>query len=315
MSGSSGHQGSAFDGVRWPHVTALLDVLGDNVVCDERQIERRYKQLAWGYDRTFAFLLEIGMVERAERGVVGKAAWDTKSNRRDEVLGRLVGADSRYRDGMFGYLRAFEIVGGDLVRNADITDRLRESPCRNFLMELGVVRHRSSVDDYVLEPEYVSLYAAAREAAGGASPARVRLCCDGRTTIGDRAESAVVAWEQKRLGAAHAARVQHIARRNASAGYDVLSATLAPERVLPRYIEVKAVSGRTFQFFWSENEVKVARVLGSLYYLYLVPVDSTGAPAVGGARIICNPYTTVLNGADWEIEANVRSCRPTGGPD
>lgn len=313
MSDSSARLSSAFENVKWSHVAALLDVLRDYELDHEAHVERRYRDLALGYSQTLAFLRGIGLIEHEARRVVCKSEAATEADRRRDVVAQLVDVDSPYRDELFRYLQAFQIIDGEVIRRAHIADRLRESSCRNFLMDLGIVRHRPNVDDYVLEPAYISLYAASREAKAGFSAARMQALRDERTAIGDAAEVAVVAWEQERLGPAYAERVKHVAPRNAFAGYDVLSATVASDEIQPRYIEVKAVSPRSFQFFWSENEVNVASVLGSLYYLYLVPVNSTGEPVVSDTRMICNPHVSVLSGADWEVEANVRSCRPTGG--
>lgn len=315
MSGSSAQARSVFENVKWAHVVALLDVLRDYDLADEWHVERRYKDLALGYSQTLAFLRCIGLVEHEARKIIFKSEATTEADRRRDVIAQLVGAKSPYRDETFGYLQSFQIVDGEVVRRADIADRLRESACRNFLMDLGIVKHRPNTDEYALEPEYVTLYAASCEARAGFSAARVQSLRDERTAIGDAAEIAVVAWERDRLGPAYADRVKHVAPQNVLAGYDVLSATVASERVLPRYIEVKAVSRLSFQFFWSENEANVASVLGGLYYLYLVPIRSTGEPLISETRMICDPYVAVLSSADWEIEANVRSCRPTRGLD
>jgi hypothetical protein len=313
MNDSLAEPVSAFDNVKWSQVITLLDVLRDHDLGDAWHVERRYREFALGYPQTLAFVRAIGLVRHDGRKVIRTGANAMEADRTGDVLAQLVAIDTPYRDEVFRYLRTFEIIDGELVRRADIIARLRESPCRNFLMDLGIVRHRPESDDYVLDPAYVSMYAASREAAKGVSPARIQALNDKRKAIGDVAERAVVAWEQERLGPAHANRVKHIAPRNEFAGYDVLSATVAAGLIQPRYIEVKAVSRRSFQFFWSENEVNVASVLGRRYYLYLVPMNATGTPVASDTRMICDPYVAVLSGADWEVEANVRSCRPAGG--
>jgi hypothetical protein len=313
MSGSSAKPSSAFDNVRWAHVNALLDVLRDSEIADDWYVERRYREAASGYTETRAFLSAIGLLEHAAGKVVGRNAVGPEEDRRRDILTSLIEVESAYRDELFRFLRAFRIIEGQAIRRADVSERVLESACRNLLMDLGVVRYRSDTDDYVVEPAHIWIYAAARESKSGLTARRMRAFRDERTAIGDAAEIAVVAWERQRLGPKYADRVKHIAPQNAAAGYDVLSATVTASQIHPRYIEVKAVSRHSFQFFWSENEVNVASVLNEMYYLYLVPVDSAGEPVVNDARMICNPYVAVLRGTDWEVEANVRSCRPAGG--
>lgn len=90
--------------------------------------------------------------------------------------------------------------------------------------------------------------------------------------IGDRGEAVVLEMERRRLTAANrkdlAAKVQHIANRNDSAGFDILS---YDEDGSERPIEVKAVSGKALDrgFYITANEVEKASSLSN-YYIYFV---------------------------------------------
>jgi hypothetical protein len=129
--------------------------------------------------------------------------------------------------------------------------------------------------------------------------------------MGLAAERVVVEYERDRLGPEFASRVEHVALSNAAAGFDVQSVTLQSScDILPRFIEVKAVSPTDYRFYWSANEMVVARTFGSWYYLYLLPIGSDGRPRRELLRMICDPHNTVLACPDqWSVETNVVQCR------
>jgi hypothetical protein len=137
----------------------------------------------------------------------------------------------------------------------------------------------------------------------------IRQRDDDRKALGDAAEIMVLAYERARVGTDLANRVNHVATTNPAAGYDISSVTRAPQNLEPRYIEVKAVSAVTFEFFWTENEVNVARLLGSYYFLYLVPVITDGQFLMEQLRIVRDAYATVLGTSAFAVESNVRRCR------
>jgi hypothetical protein len=127
--------------------------------------------------------------------------------------------------------------------------------------------------------------------------------------LGWMAERAVVQWERSRLGGSDASRVEHIAELDVAAGFDVLSATIEGDEICQRFIEVKAVPQHSLRFYWTQNEVEVARAVGPLYYLYLVPIRADGLPDVDRVTIISDPCLTVLGGDTWATEANVLQCQ------
>ena len=67
--------------------------------------------------------------------------------------------------------------------------------------------------------------------------------------------------------------------------------------MLNRFIEVKSFSGNE-SFFWSRNEIDVAKIKENEYFLYLV--DRTKMNNDGYEPIIIqNPYEHVLNNEQW----------------
>jgi len=117
-------------------------------------------------------------------------------------------------------------------------------------------------------------------------------------------------FEQSRLGSNFADRVKHVAIKNASAGYDIRSVTIEDDgAIIPRYIEVKAVSFSSFQFHWTRNEVDVARQLAEWYFLYLIPVNGRTSFMTREIKIVANPHFAVLQTPDtWLVEPDTLLC-------
>ena len=85
-----------------------------------------------------------------------------------------------------------------------------------------------------------------------------------QSTRGLEAEEFVLQLERNRLPA-KAARIKRISDYDVSAGYDIVSFEEDGSVVYDRFIEVKCYIGDP-HFFWSENEVDVARIKGEAVY-------------------------------------------------
>jgi len=177
-------------------------------------------------------------------------------------------------------------------------------------MELGVVSYRTKQSEYVVSDRYLWAYVAARDLAGKMSPRALARKLRQRSELGDGAENAVLEHERKRVGLELACDVKHVAPTHPAAGYDIRSVTVDESSACePRYIEVKAVSNDTPCFFWSRNEVEVAKVLGRFYYLYLVPVRGQGDFDLRRMRVISDPHSRVLGSdSEWVVECDGLKC-------
>jgi Domain of unknown function (DUF3883) len=106
--------------------------------------------------------------------------------------------------------------------------------------------------------------------------------------IGEEAEKKVYEFEKERLNKlgrhSLAERVQLISKEYVNAGFDVVS--FNGEYSEPdRFIEVKTFSNDGL-FYWSKNEVEVAKLLKEKYWLYIVNFSD----GEGEILIIQNPY-------------------------
>ena len=110
MSSSSALRANAFEHLKWFQVLALLEVLRECELDDERQIERRYRERATGYLDTAAFLGDIGIVARENQRIVCKRPVpDGGTQSAKMVLEQILGSRNRYSAEVFRYLRRFRI--------------------------------------------------------------------------------------------------------------------------------------------------------------------------------------------------------------
>ncbi|NVJ47011.1 MAG: DUF3883 domain-containing protein [Cytophagia bacterium] len=84
---------------------------------------------------------------------------------------------------------------------------------------------------------------------------------------GEEAEIFVREFEEKRLK--HKKEVDWVAEYSAAEGYDIASFETELSKKHDRFIEVKSYE-RTPYFYWSRNEMEIARIKKGSYYLYLV---------------------------------------------
>lgn len=123
---------------------------------------------------------------------------------------------------------------------------------------------------------------------------------------GEKAELFVMEYEKKRIGHPLCESIKRISEIDVAAGYDIVSFNSGNSLAPDRFIEVKAVSSSGF--FWSKNEFEIAKLMGEMYYLYLVELgrisDSEYIP-----EIIQNPASSVMGSDEWYVEAQTYHVR------
>jgi hypothetical protein len=119
--------------------------------------------------------------------------------------------------------------------------------------------------------------------------------------MGREAEEFVLYFEQQRLqGHPSISTIQRISEEYVNAGFDIESFNDKESVFIDRFIEVKSYSDNVV-FYWSQNEVEVAKELTEKYFLYLV--DRNKISQLGySPRIFQNPYQKIFMNDLWEKE-------------
>lgn len=314
MNDSLGKRTSAFEGLQWSQILKLVDLLRESNLQIYSHIEKRYKERGSHFAQTLAFLTRIGLIKQhkgtlvLQEQLLGMNNIDLNS----VVLDRFIFSKSKYSSEVAHYMSKYTFSETTVSYRSNELVRSKESAVRNFLMEMGVISYVRHEDNYAVSSDHLNFYVQMREKSMYCPPLRVISGAEDRNQIGLSAEHAVIASEKERVGQELSRYVQHVALRNAAAGYDILSvAADTPTDTKARYIEVKAVSSMSFQFYWTRNEVQVAHLLGPLYYLYLVPIETDRGICRDRFVIIPDPYAYVISSEDkWVVKSDVLLCRP-----
>lgn len=317
MNASSDKHSATLARLDTKRIRCLLETLLHATLRRKQFLEATYKQHATSFREAVQFLTAIGWA-RAKGDEVrltndGEEACEslhdeTETNRR--ILAAMVADSSPYRLLLANYVLQFKCAQGKLTDRRPVSHRLQASPIRNLLMDMRIVSYERGVDAYFLSGDGVELHLWATNFKRRGTREQMDADAKRREKLGISAELAVFKHEKSRVGARWASRVEHISAAIPSACYDIKSVTVEGDKAEPRYIEVKAVSVESFEFYWTASEVEVAGLLGSKYFLYLVPVLAEGKFDLSRMLVICNPHTSVYqNPQVWLLEENVIVCR------
>ena len=301
----------AFSGLRCHSVMALLEVVRANEGSRSSVIRRRFGEVADGYEEATAFATRLSLVKKEAEGLVltAKAKNIAATKNKRQLLDAILSSRNRYRTAVFYFLGKFKVQNGTACHAPAESERSKESYVRNFLIELGAVRHNPTAFRYELLSDDVFLLETAMDNANFTAPSVLQAQLLAADQLGAEAELAVLNHERQRVGPLYAEKVDHVAARNAGAGYDIRSLTVRdPGSQVPRFIEVKAVSRPSMRFYWTRNEMATASALGEWYYLYLVPVDR-GQFDFDHLMVIANPSKELMeNDSRWVLQPESVVC-------
>ena len=183
----------------------------------------------------------------------------------------------------------------------------------DLLTQVGLLRN----DDWGkrVSSKYLSLSARVRRRSQSKTPQELAKDLENSTETGDIAENFVLDYEKKRLRSIgceiEANLVQRVSELDVGAGYDIVSFDNAAEGlVYDRFIEVKGSTTSKLRFYWSRNEIEVAKELGPKYWIYFVGgVNSKDKSAECEPITIQNPYDDILQNRNYKTNCELISVR------
>lgn len=130
---------------------------------------------------------------------------------------------------------------------------------------------------------------------------QLRKKLEDNAEAGEMAESFVLSYERLRINNMKLNKeIRIISTIDVYAGYDIVSFNTDDSQKYDRFIEVKAISKHN-DFYWSSNEIEVARLKGDQYYLYLVNLSQIHQGKYL-PQIIRNPAKIIIDSSDWLVE-------------
>ena len=183
-------------------------------------------------------------------------------------------------------------------------------------MELNFLK-KLEKDVYVITPKYMTLVLTKRIFG----PEELDKKLVQQKELGTKAERMIYNYELNQLNNFTELKekeviIEYVAKRNVNAGYDIISFDKIAAKngdYKKIYIEVKAVSDINYHFYWSKNEIEIAKLLLHNYYLYLLPTN--GDVNLKKLRIIMNPYKNIFDSQNWLKQEEILSIKMKGHED
>lgn len=185
-----------------------------------------------------------------------------------------------------------------LLRNSI---KYKYASVRNLLLSLFVIKKRFD-GSYILDDYYLPLLQNNTEEKLKLDEKKLLEILELQRCNGELGEVFVLEYEIRRLSSHKTINnIKRISNIDVAAGYDIISYNNCFSERIDRFIEVKTYSGKP-HFYWSKNEISVARLKSKNYFLYLVDLNkiynSDYEP-----EIISDPTTHFENCDKWLISA------------
>lgn len=185
-----------------------------------------------------------------------------------------------------------------LLRNSI---KYKHASLRNLLLSLSVIQKR--VDgSYLMSESFLQILNDNIEKSHKMDEQKLFEMLELQRHNGEQGELFVLQYELNRLSDhKNIDHVKRISLIDVGAGYDIVSYNSIISQRIDRFIEVKTYTGKP-HFFWSRNEISVAKLRSKNYFLYLVNLDEVKNQNYE-PQIISDPSSYFENSEVWTITA------------
>lgn len=169
---------------------------------------------------------------------------------------------------------------------------------RNFLTVAGALEKEDNGEICVNEDYEVDFSSKLRSRKDKFTIEQLRQRQEEQNKRGLEAEMFVLQLERDRIPQ-KAYKIKRVSDFDVSAGYDIVSFKDSESTIYDRFIEVKCYLGDP-HFYWSENEVDVARLKGDRYILCLVDYERMTEDGYK-PEYITNPSEIIFSDDGWLV--------------
>lgn len=251
-------------------------------------------------DGAVAFLQYLGYVERDEVYVITTEKFSNLPDNRDAIINTFIKdcIETLVEEGIFDSdATSFDPEKGHLSIKRSAFP-LAYAAIRNFMTVAGALEKETNGEICVSEDYETDFSSQLRIRKDKFTLEQLRQKQEEQNKRGLETEIFVLKLERERLPQ-KAYKIKRISDFDVSAGYDIVSFSDSDSAVYDRFIEVKCYLGSP-HFYWSENEVDVAKRKGERYILCLV--DYTRITEEGyEPEYISNPYEVIFNEDKWLV--------------
>lgn len=181
---------------------------------------------------------------------------------------------------------------------------LSYAPIRNVLIsqDFFIINRGEYKTVFMVHPDFENILSQfCKKSANAMTLNQLKLRLEANAVAGAKAEAFVLEYEKRRIHNPILQKsIKLISEIDVRAGYDIVSFESDASISYDRFVEVKAVSS-DMSFFWSRNELGIAKLQGEKYFLYLVDLSKIGDKEYNPV-IISNPVATIMESQEWFVE-------------
>jgi hypothetical protein len=285
-----------FENIEVKNLVKLYNILENNLeYLDNAKLQ--YSKQNIYLRESLNFLIEIGLIFVDGNNI---KIHDPSNGEIEDKIFNKIAENSEFGLEVKEYLNNFVNINGTYSFKPDAIYNNATSHLRNFLIYAKKIVYENSeykvVDNEILELFLKNEY----------SPKKLEKDLKNKKQLGDDAEILIFKKEQEKINQINPSlKVDHVALRDVSAGYDIQSFEKKDDRVEKIYIEVKAVSKSNYKFHLSVQEKQTANKLKDKYFIYLLPVDKSNRDKFDYNQLlkITNLDKSIFqNQLEWKVE-------------
>tara|TARA_Y200000002_G_scaffold381062_1_gene394057 strand:+ start:791 stop:1684 length:894 start_codon:yes stop_codon:yes gene_type:complete len=275
-------------------INTLIDILLDNS-CSIDFLENKFKDKAglhFFYNFQLLNSLKIIQIKNSRVELSDYIKENTVAN---TVAKSLFETKNDYKELILDYFSLFDKDDNLYTITSDLSSFAFTA---NFLFSISVIR-RNKNNKFEIDDSFTK-YITPKSSY---SLSQFEIDSLQKKKIGREAELQIVEYENNRLKYFKEKKLiaEMVSDHDITLGYDILSYSLINNIPRRRFIEVKAISSKKENFFWSIGEITAAEQYGDSYFLYLLPVLNDAEFDLSNIVIITNPYESIFNNSDdWQ---------------
>ena len=285
-----------FENIELKNLVNLYNILENNLeYLDNAKLQ--YSKQNIYLRESLNFLIEIDLISVDGNNI---KIHDTSSSDAEDKIFNKIAESSEFGLEVKEYLNNFTNINGTFSFKPDAIYNNATSHLRNFLIYAKKIVYENS-EYKIIDNEILKLFLKKEY-----SPEKLEKDLKHKKQLGDDAEILIFKKEQEKVNQINPSlKVDHVALRDVSAGYDIQSFEIKEDKFQKIYIEVKAVSKSNYKFHLSVQEKQTAIKLKDKYFIYLLPVDKSNSDKFDYSQLlkITDIDKSIFkNNLEWKVE-------------
>ena len=285
-----------FENIEVKNLVKLYNILENNLeYLDNAKLQ--YSKQNIYLRESLNFLIEIDLISVDGNNI---KIHDTSSSDAEDKIFNKIAESSEFGLEVKEYLNNFTNINGTFSFKPDAIYNNATSHLRNFLIYAKKIVYENS-EYKIIDNEILKLFLKKEY-----SPEKLEKDLKHKKQLGDDAEILIFKKEQEKVNQINPSlKVDHVALRDVSAGYDIQSFEIKEDKFQKIYIEVKAVSKSNYKFHLSVQEKQTAIKLKDKYFIYLLPVDKSNSDKFDYSQLlkITDIDKSIFkNNLEWKVE-------------